>query len=329
MTTPLPFLVAMMFVGLACGQDARAPARMLYHMPWSPSAYEAVIKDDAPFLHRLLEAGVSASVTGPDHDTPLCAALRSGKDEMADDLLRHGADVKARGALDEPPIALATLRRHPALLRALLDAGADANAAFGKAILESTINQTSSATLKRTLARERGLTPLMLCSLRGDVEGVAMLLAHGADTERRTEPRHRYAIEFAADEGYLYIMRLLLGRKPDSEPHVLITVNLETQRAKLQIDGVTKLSTSISTGRAGYETPAGRYVITHKYEQWNSTIYKVPMPYFLRLNCGPIGLHSGYVTGSPASHGCIRLPHGMAVRFFQLAHVGDEVIIQD
>ena len=110
---------------------------------------------------------------------------------------------------------------------------------------------------------------------------------------------------------------------------MLITVNLENQRAKLQIDGETKLSTSVSTGRSGYATPAGRYVITNKYKEWNSTIYKVPMPYFLRLNCGPIGLHSGYVTGSPASHGCIRLPNEMALQFYKLARVGDEVIIED
>jgi lipoprotein-anchoring transpeptidase ErfK/SrfK len=51
------------------------------------------------------------------------------------------------------------------------------------------------------------------------------------------------------------------------------------------------------------------------------------MPWFMRLNCGAIGLHSGYVTGRPASHGCIRLPYEKAREFFQQLAVGDEVEI--
>jgi lipoprotein-anchoring transpeptidase ErfK/SrfK len=51
------------------------------------------------------------------------------------------------------------------------------------------------------------------------------------------------------------------------------------------------------------------------------------MPWFMRLNCSAIGLHSGYVTGRPASHGCIRLPYDQAKLFFSLTGVGDEVQI--
>jgi lipoprotein-anchoring transpeptidase ErfK/SrfK len=51
------------------------------------------------------------------------------------------------------------------------------------------------------------------------------------------------------------------------------------------------------------------------------------MPFFMRLNCGAIGLHSGYVTGRPASHGCIRLPYEKAQKFFDICRVGDEVQI--
>jgi lipoprotein-anchoring transpeptidase ErfK/SrfK len=51
------------------------------------------------------------------------------------------------------------------------------------------------------------------------------------------------------------------------------------------------------------------------------------MPYFMRLNCSAIGMHSGHVTGSPASHGCIRLPYEKAQKFFGICRVGDEVQI--
>ena len=136
------------------------------------------------------------------------------------------------------------------------------------------------------------------------------------------------ALEFAAEKGYLFVMRLLLGRHPDKEPQVVVTVNLSRQRAVLRVEGEKKLETSISTGRAGFATPEGRYVVTQKYREWMSTIYKQPMPYFMRLNCGNFGLHSGYVTGTPVSHGCIRLPDAVARKFFEIITAGDEVIIE-
>lgn len=52
-----------------------------------------------------------------------------------------------------------------------------------------------------------------------------------------------------------------------------------------------------------------------------------PMPYFLRVH-GGIGMHAGYLPGYPASHGCIRLPKEMALKFFEDAPVGTPVEIR-
>ena len=122
-------------------------------------------------------------------------------------------------------------------------------------------------------------------------------------------------------------MRIILGRQPESEPQILVTIDLSRQRAYLMKEGQIIDSCTISTGRAGYSTPAGRFVITDKHSSWVSTLYHVSMPYFMRLNCGAIGLHAGYVTGRPASHGCIRLPYAKAKKFFSVCRVGDEVQI--
>ena len=94
-----------------------------------------------------------------------------------------------------------------------------------------------------------------------------------------------------------------------------------------QSGSVAIATTTVSTGRSGYRTPAGRYVITDKHRSHTSTLYHVEMPWFMRLNCSAIGLHSGVVTGRPASHGCIRLPYNQAKLFFSLTNVGDEVEI--
>ena len=137
----------------------------------------------------------------------------------------------------------------------------------------------------------------------------------------------RYALDFAAEQQYLFLMRVLLGRPADSEPDLLVTVDLHKQRAWIEKNGIVIDTTIISTGREGYGTPPGRYVVTDKHREWTSTLYKASMPWFMRLNCGAIGLHAGYVTGHPESHGCIRLPEEKARAWFKIVGVGDEVQI--
>jgi lipoprotein-anchoring transpeptidase ErfK/SrfK len=55
--------------------------------------------------------------------------------------------------------------------------------------------------------------------------------------------------------------------------------------------------------------------------------YHASRPYFQRLSCGDFGLHQGNVPGYPASHGCIRVPAGIAARLFELTRTGDRVRI--
>ena len=52
------------------------------------------------------------------------------------------------------------------------------------------------------------------------------------------------------------------------------------------------------------------------------------MPYFMRLSCAAFGLHEGYVTGRPASHGCVRLPGEAARRLYTEAPIGTWVSIK-
>ena len=54
-----------------------------------------------------------------------------------------------------------------------------------------------------------------------------------------------------------------------------------------------------------------------------------PMPYWMRLTWRGIGMHAGRIPrpGSPASHGCIRLPREFATQLFQLVRIGTPVRI--
>jgi lipoprotein-anchoring transpeptidase ErfK/SrfK len=87
--------------------------------------------------------------------------------------------------------------------------------------------------------------------------------------------------------------------------------------------------TSICSGKPGYETPKGSFYVINKHRDWVSTIYHVPMPYFLRLNPGIFGLHAGQIALRPASHGCVRLPREKAAQFFEATPVGARVVIED
>jgi lipoprotein-anchoring transpeptidase ErfK/SrfK len=122
--------------------------------------------------------------------------------------------------------------------------------------------------------------------------------------------------------------QVLLGNAPRPN-EVRIDIDLSSQQATLYKQGAPVLSTEISTGRSGFATPTGQFVITDKKQNHVSSIYKVPMPYFMRLNCRDFGMHQGYVTGSPASHGCIRLPAAIARRLFKEVPIGTLVTISN
>lgn len=292
-----------------------------------PLIYQAVLLADHEWVSDLLGRGVDPNEFTPGGDTPLLAAIRFSATECVHALLFGGADPTLVGIENQAPVALACLRRGPDIVAALLAAGANPNTRFTTPVLPSLIARVTTKDLRQTLENDRGVTLLMACASRGDVEGATELLKAGAKPGMCTTRFKRYPINFAAVQGYLFLMRIILGRQPESEPEILVTVDLSQQRAWVTKEGVVVDSCAVSTGRDGYSTPAGRYVVTDKHRSWTSTLYHVAMPYFMRLNCGAIGLHSGYVTGRPASHGCIRLPHGKAQKFFAMVRVGDEVQI--
>lgn len=109
---------------------------------------------------------------------------------------------------------------------------------------------------------------------------------------------------------------------------ISIIVSLKNQCAWLYQDGKVINTSAVCTGKPGKRTPTGNFYVISKHKKWTSTIYHVPMPYFLRLNPGYFGLHAGYMAGKPASHGCIRMPKEKAAEFFSVVPVGTPVKIE-
>ena len=109
---------------------------------------------------------------------------------------------------------------------------------------------------------------------------------------------------------------------------VLLVVNLETQRAVLFRNGVPIAATTISSGKAGNETPTGVFTVLQKNkEHYSKTYNNAPMPNMQRLTWSGIALHAGKLPGYPASHGCIRLPHAFSSLLFGATQLGMTVVI--
>ena len=118
------------------------------------------------------------------------------------------------------------------------------------------------------------------------------------------------------------------ARKPNGPLQVIISIDRQTLRLFDQ-DGLVEQST-VSTGTGGFPTPTGIFSIIDKEKDHFSNIYRgASMPYMQRLTMSGVALHSGIVTGRPASHGCVRLPHAYAIHLFRLTRLGARVIIAD
>ena len=109
-----------------------------------------------------------------------------------------------------------------------------------------------------------------------------------------------------------------------------IVVSLPLQTAYVYRSGTLIGVSTVSTGRAGHETPTGRFNILQKRKEHYSNLYdNEPMPYMQRLTWDGIALHGGEIPGHPASHGCIRLPHAFAKKLFKVTEPGARVVIVD
>lgn len=136
-----------------------------------------------------------------------------------------------------------------------------------------------------------------------------------------------------------------------------IRVDLSEQLAYFYKGGKLVGVSRVSSGRSGFRTPRGNFRVLSKKRRHRSSQFgmyvdrdtnrvvradverdKDPRPpgtyyrgakmnYFIRFHRG-VGFHaSGSVPAHPASHGCVRMPPGMARQFYRHAPVGTRVTV--
>ncbi|HEY8518530.1 MAG TPA: ankyrin repeat domain-containing protein [Gammaproteobacteria bacterium] len=221
-----------------------------------------------------------------DGTTALHWAVRNDDLELADRLLRAGADATARNRYGVTPLYLAAQNGSARMIERLLDAGADPNevSVEGETAL-MTAARTGRVEAARVLlergaevdAREawHGQTALMWASAQGHPDMIRELLAHGADPnassnveewERQVtaEPREKWLppggltpLLFAAREGCLECIPVLIeggadvnATTPDGiSPVVIALINGHYDVAGALVEAGTEPNLYDYTGR--------------------------------------------------------------------------------
>ena len=290
----------------------------------------AVAGGDADLFAFLMRNGANPNPSlGKGAESPLVLAVRSGRPEMATVLAKAGADPKGKVREGQSLLHLALAMNDVAMVTLLLDHGANVNEEFSYPAKDEFVEHVKwEGLIKWFLKKDRRVTPLMMAADSGNVAMARLLIERGAKKHVYTRRHRHWPINFASRGNHIGVMQLMLGRDPD-EAGRSVKVDLSEQKAWVyEKDGKELMETRISSGKKGYKTRTGTFVITNKYRSWTSTIYKgASMPYFQRLSCGDFGFHRGYVPKYPASHGCIRVPSGNASKLYTLTSLGDVVTI--
>ncbi len=170
---------------LVCAATAHAgPARA--------TLADATERMDRAQIRALVKQHVNINTPQPDGMTPLHWATYHDDLDIAQLLIRAGADAKAVNRYGVTPLSLACTNGNAAMVAMLLTAGADANAAL-----------------------PGGETPLMTAARTGNITAVKAIVNHGANVEAKDDRRGQTALMWAAAEGHANVVQALIDADAD------------------------------------------------------------------------------------------------------------------
>jgi len=109
---------------------------------------------------------------------------------------------------------------------------------------------------------------------------------------------------------------------------LIIAVSINKQQLKIYDANGFYAQSPVSSGMPGHSTPMGVFSVIQKHKLHHSNIYSnAPMPYMQRITWSGVALHAGVLPGYPASHGCIRMPTGFAIKMWNWTRMGARVIV--
>lgn len=109
---------------------------------------------------------------------------------------------------------------------------------------------------------------------------------------------------------------------------LVMTVDLEARVISVFRGGHEIGAAAALLGTKKHPTPTGTFKILTKEKDNVSEKYdNAPMPWTLRLTWSGIAIHGSEVENGYASHGCVGVPDEFAEKLFNIAKLGDKVII--
>jgi len=195
--------------GVAWGQPGESPI------------HEAACRGDVAKIRQLLEDDslLVNSPAGSRGTTPLHSAIKGGQLEAAKVLLDHGADIEADVFSEGRPLQLAVEMRDRAMVRLLLERGANADGKGRTQDAPPIVKARNDPEMLKLLIEHGasvdgcdrfGGTPLIYAAASGNLRMVKMLLDEGASIDVQGSFRGGTPLDGAIRGGHLAVAQLLL-----------------------------------------------------------------------------------------------------------------------
>lgn len=196
--------------------------------PAQQALMQAIHQGDPAGINRALTAGAVLNQPLADGSLPLAWAVESQNPALVKLLLDKGArpDLGDSHLQSFSPLVVACQRGEPAIVAALLEAGAQANntTVTGVSPLALCAGNSTAATVKKLLdqganleaADNTGQTPLMWAAAKGQVFNLQLLLSQGAEVNRKTA-KGLTPLFFALRSGNPEAAELLLDAGADAD----------------------------------------------------------------------------------------------------------------
>jgi ankyrin repeat protein len=267
--------------------------------------FDAISNNDIGDIERLILNSNQLEARNEKGYTPLIESAENGNYEIVSYLLSQGANINARSVSGQTALHRAISWGHKDVAILLLEKGASPveKESTGETALSLAVRSIPSLVPKMLdigwdpdVANEGKVTPLMIASLKHDVDVVNQLLTDGANVNAQNiygATALHYALSDELSEKGMAVLRLLLKNGADIDaqdnkgytPLIKATISSGTSAMRVLLDAGAEIDRTTELG-------------------WTALLYSVDMSYhdkfelLISYNADPFVCGKSNITGS-------------------------------